>query len=96
MFLNDMVLTARKLVLVEENSKANFLMPTDCKLQRSACFERCTQCERSEQYHAVIYNKNLGNKKVRMFLNMEDQQCFISIQCCLDMCENFKQNKRKC
>jgi len=71
-------------------------MPTDCKLQRSACFQRCSQCERSKQYHAVTYNKNSSKKKVRMFFNMEDEQCFISIQFHMDMCENFKQNKRKC
>jgi len=94
-YLNDVVLT-RKLLSAKENTKANFFMPTDCKLQRSACFQRCNQCERSKQYHAVTYSKNSGKKKVRMFFNIEDQQCFISIPFHMDMCENFKQNKRKC
>ena len=93
-YLNDVVLT-RKLLSAKENTKANFLMPTDCKLQRTACFQRCSQYERSKQYHAVTYSKNSGKKKVRMFFNMEDQQCFISIPFHMDMCENFKQNKRK-
>jgi len=92
--MNDVVLT-RKLLSAKENTKANFLMPTDCKLQRTACFQRCSQYERSKQYHAVTYSKNSDKKKVRMFFNMEDQQCFISIPFHMDMCENFKQNKRK-